>query len=616
MWAKRAIRESPEKHKLKHARYTPCRPCEENPDASPTWALRASNVTHDEEAATISYEDVRFEAVGVPIFYIPYFSHPDGSITQKSGFLRPTFGFDSDFGFNAMMSYYWAVNPYTDMTTGVRVFSDANPQANLEFRRRFNDAEMKLVTSGTYSGRLDRSGGRLIDQNEEARGHAELTTMWAMNDHWRSGTELALTSDESYLEEYNISDEDVLTNRIYVERFDNRDYASVELLAFQDLRLDRTVDQPNALPLANMTFVSKPDLFAGGRLRWDNNFLSLFREGNEQDMNRLNSTLGWQRQDILPGGLTSKLDLAMRGDVYYTSDRDISKIDPNEGKDKTDTRMVPTVNLEVAYPLQKRLKTSQIQIKPRVGLTARPDVDNDSDIPNEDSSDAQLDYTNLFEADRFPGFDRVEDRTRVNYGIETGYYTDSGNQFTAALGQSYRFDNDDNPFPEGSGLNMQSSDIVGQLGASFDNHRHNLNYRFQLNGQTLASERHEIYGGTAVGRADMSMIYLFEKGSEGTEFVDSREQVQASATYRLDEEWRLSGRTLYDLGEDPGLRESGVGLSYDNDCFGVTASWERDLKTDESGSKDTRILLSFRLKNLGEFETTAYNDSINSQEGN
>jgi LPS-assembly protein len=610
LWAVKAIRESQQKHILKDARYTPCRECETNPDKTPAWALRASEVVHDKGQAMIHYDDVRFEAWGMPVFYAPYFAHPDGSVQQKSGFLTPDIQFGSDYGFNFMSPYYWAISSSMDATIGVRVFTKETPQLNLEMRKRFEDAALTVETSATSSERTDSVNGVDVARDDEFRGHIVVDGLWDVSNKWRAGAELALATDEQYLDQYNIMDEDVLENRLYVERFDNRDYASVELLAFQDLRLDEQVDQPNALPYANMRFTGKPDGVLGGRTQWDTSFLSLYREGNEQDMNRLSSSLAWQKQSVSTIGLVSTLDLSVRGDSYYTTDRDIAKTDLSEKGDKLDTRFIPTANLEMAYPLQKSLQNAVLKIKPKIGLTARPDIDNDSDVPNEDSADAQLDYNNLFAIDRFPGLDRVEDRTRVNYGLEGGYYTDTGSEFTFGLGQSYRLENDDNPFPNGSGLTQQSSDVVGKIGASFDNHKHNVNYRFQLDGQHFSSERHELYGQTSIYDTDLSAIYLFEKGSEGTEFVESREQIRMGARHKFNETWSASTSALYDLGEDQGLREARFGVTYEDDCFGIAVEGERDLQREATGANDTSVFVRLFLKNLGEFETKAY-DSQN-----
>lgn len=608
LWAEQAIRRSPQRHVLMEAEYTPCKACEENPDKTPTWSLKADEVIHDKNAATMVYKNARLEAFGIPVFYTPYFTHPDGTIDQKSGFLMPDFGFGSDYGFNIQVPYYWAISPDMDMTAGVRFFTKENPQLNLEVRKRFTNASLQVQTSATSSARTDSVSGTEVSKDGEFRGHIFAEGLWAIDRNWRAGMDLALASDEQYLEQYDISDEDVLENRIYAERFDDRDYASVELLGFQDLRLNENVDQPNALPLAQMIFLGDPNALWGGRYQWDTSFLSLFREGDDQDVNRLSTTLAWQRQDILPAGLTSKVDLSVRGDSYYTTDRQTTPGNPSGSDNKTDSRFIPTAHVEIGYPLQKNLDTSQIRIKPKVSLTVRPDVENDSDIPNEDSTDAQLDAANLFEIDRFPGIDRVEDRSHTSYGVEAGYYHHNGNFVSGFIGQSYRLEEGDNPFQNGSGLENQISDIVGQANIGFDN-THNLNYRFQLDGETLNAERHEFYGSTRILKTDLSAVYLYEKGSRGTDFTESREQISASASRKIAENWTISASALYDLGstdKDRGLRTSRLGLGYDDDCFGVTAYIDRDLQSDASGANDTTVLVRFRLKNLGEFETTAY----------
>jgi LPS-assembly protein len=554
----------------------------------------------------IYYDDVRFLVKGEPVFYVPYFSHPDGTIDQKTGFLTPEFGFGSDYGFNVMVPYYHAFDPSFDATVGLRAFTSAVPQLNIEMRKRYDDAYVRTAGSVTYSDRRDRVDGDTVTRDEEFRGHFELDSLWNINNHWRAGTDIKVTSDEQYLDEYNIDTQDVLTNRIYAEGFDDRNYASAQLLAFQDLRLDVDVDQPNALPYMQAQKIGAPNSFAGGRLQVDASYLNLFRQGNDQDVNRLSSRLSWKRQDILPMGLVSQSQLAVRGDAYYTTDRDVAKVNPTQDENKFDARAIPTASTEIGLPLVKPVPSGQLRIKPKIGLTVRPDVDNDSDIPNEDSIDAQINVTNLFDIDRFPGLDRVEDRSHLNYMVETGYYKNNGDEVTLAIGQSYRLDDVDNPFQNGSGFENQESDFVGQVGVSLDNHRHNVNYRFQLDGRGLDVERHEIYGDTLIEKTRISGIYLYEKGSPGTEFEDSREQIQLAATRPFGEKWSAQAAFLYDLGVDSGLRKSSLAINYDDECYGITGELRRDLLDDAANVNDTTLLVRLRLKNLGEFETTAY----------
>src|SRR3546814_19679171 len=59
-------------------------------------------------------------------------------------------------------------------------------------------------------------------------------------------------------------------------------------------------------------------------------------------------------------------------------------------------------------------------------LVVAPNGCNSDDIPNEDSQNLELYDTNLFNASRFPGRDRVEGGQRVVYGLRTGWFGDGG----------------------------------------------------------------------------------------------------------------------------------------------------------------------------------------------
>ena len=85
---------------MRKATYTACEICQSNPDKPPIWQIKARNVTHHKDEARISYNDATFEVAGVPVGYLPYFSHPDGSLDRKTGLLFPTIGFDSRLGVN------------------------------------------------------------------------------------------------------------------------------------------------------------------------------------------------------------------------------------------------------------------------------------------------------------------------------------------------------------------------------------------------------------------------------------------------------------------------------------------------------------------------------------
>ncbi len=592
---------------MKDAFYTPCETCKDNPEEDPLWQIRASEVEHDKENKTISYRNARFEVKGLPVAYMPYFAHPDGTVKRKSGFLTPTAGYKSDLGAFVEGRYYWDIAPDQDATIGLMVMSRETPMINGEWRKRWQDARLELFGSTTYSERTSDRAGVEFTEDREWRGNFKADGLWDINNEWRSGIRLDLASDDQYLRQYDIDSEDVLENEIYVERFSGRNYAVASALAFQDVRIEeeRVDDQPYILPEVYANFIGEPSgvPLVGGR--WDANFttLGLAREGNGQDVMRGSASLGWKRRLVSDLGLVADLDTRAIGLVYDVSDRNGSDNDPAIDGRSSEARGFGYFDIKTSYPMAKPLQTAQITLEPIVSLTAAPNISDDSDIPNEDSQDIQIDTLNIFEPNRFPGLDGFEDQTHVTYGLRTGIYSYAGSHADVFIGQSYRFDDDENPFGQGSGLNEQSSDFVGQVTANYQND-YRLDYRFQLDNDQLSSQRHEVEAGMKYKNLQLSTSYLYAKALEGTDIDETREQITNSASYNINEEWRVFGAARQDLGEDPGLREALLGVDYTGQCISLSVTGQRTLTDDSSGDSGTELFLRIGFKNLGEFKTS------------
>lgn len=588
------------------ATYTPCDPCKNDPEGAPLWQIRAADVIHDKEKKSIAYKHARFEVKGVPVAYVPYFSHPDGSVKRKSGFLTPSAGFKSETGAFVESAYYWSIAPDKDMTVGVRAMTEEAPLLMTEWRQRWERAQIIARGSITHSDRKDQSNGQTVQYADELRGNLKLDGTWDINNKWRSGVKVDVASDDQFLRQYDIEgDDDVLQNEAYVERFSGRNYASARMLAFQDLRIEEDRDdQPHVLPEIEASFLGEPDSvpLIGGRWSVDSSLLSLFRPGDEQDMNRVSTALGWQRRLVSDYGLLTTVNARLRGDAYAIGDSYATGVNANVDDNTTKTRGFGYVHAVSSYPVAKPVENAQVVVEPLVALTMAPNVGNDK-VPNEDSQDVQIDTSNLFEANRFPGLDRVEDQSHVTYGMKTGVYAYDGSFGDIFIGQSYRFDDDDNPYTRGSGLDQQGSDVVGQISAGYKD-MHRLDYSFQLDNESLSSQRHEVDASVRVYDLTLSGRYLYAKGLGGTDIEQTREQIQSYASYDLNDQWRVFGGAHHDLGVDPGLRSADFGFDYMGQCISFSATATRTLTSEASGDSGTEVMFRLGLKNLGEFQSS------------
>ena len=93
--AKNATRKEGNVTEFQDGKFTPCR---NEPGQPPLWCVGAKRIIHDQQAATITYQDAQFQLLGIPIFYLPYFQHPDPSVKRQSGFLVPSYSTSSTLG--------------------------------------------------------------------------------------------------------------------------------------------------------------------------------------------------------------------------------------------------------------------------------------------------------------------------------------------------------------------------------------------------------------------------------------------------------------------------------------------------------------------------------------
>ncbi|MFM7608202.1 MAG: LPS-assembly protein LptD, partial [Alphaproteobacteria bacterium] len=90
--------------------YTVCDPCKDDPLAPPIWQLRARTATLDRTEQQARYRGASLDMAGVPVIWLPYFQHPDGSSQRQSGFLSPSFGITKYLGGFIETPYYWAID--------------------------------------------------------------------------------------------------------------------------------------------------------------------------------------------------------------------------------------------------------------------------------------------------------------------------------------------------------------------------------------------------------------------------------------------------------------------------------------------------------------------------
>jgi LPS-assembly protein len=182
-----------------------CEVCRTNP--TPLWEIRASRVVHNATTRQIVFEDAQFRAAGVPIAYLPRLRLPAPGVRRMTGFLAPQFRTTSGLGPGLLVPYFIALGPSRDLTVTPYFATSRTETLNLRYRQAFNWGKMEW--SGALSNDDIRSG---------TRGYLFGDLEAQLPREFRLTAQLRLVSDDSYLLNYGLGDDDRLWSGVELER--------------------------------------------------------------------------------------------------------------------------------------------------------------------------------------------------------------------------------------------------------------------------------------------------------------------------------------------------------------------------------------------------------------
>jgi LPS-assembly protein len=581
--------------------YTTCNLCAKDPSRPPLWQIRASSAVQDLEHKKIEYKDATLEMFGFPVAYFPYFSHADPSVKRQSGILPPVMGSSSNIGFFYGQPYYLVIDDQSDATFLPMLTTEAGPQLDIEYRRRFNNGSLLVNTSAGY---VDNSPqGSFVSQGR-----------FSYDDTWRWGFDINRASSTDYVRDYHLvegltGDQNVLTSQFFVEGFGEGSYARLDSKFYQGLNdVINTSTLPTVLPRYQYSYVGTPDSW-GGRFSLSTGAFNVIRaEGTNTRRGSL--TMDYERP--FSGLLGDQWKITLHGDAAAYDASDFNGL-PNFGPySNVDTaRALPQVAVDFRWPFARDGGAWGTQIIEPIAQMILAPQSGDSQlrrIPNEDSLDFEFTDANLFGFNRFTGIDRLDGGVRANVGLHGAWYL-GGTTFDGLIGQSYRT-NKDNLFPEVSGLHDQVSDVVIR-GTLAPTKWLNLTYRTRLDKDTLATHFSDAIASVGVDRFRVSSGYIYTNFNPYTFYDQPAPPPAGSAFYfprnevslGVSSKWgnyRFSANARRDLATNQMVMVSGDAI-YEDECFIFDLKAFRRYTSVNGDDGSTTVLFLLTFKTIGQF---------------
>jgi LPS-assembly protein len=427
------------------------------------WSLAASELDIDMAEGWGSARHARLRLGGVPVLYFPYFTFPVDD-RRKTGLLIPSMGSSNRLGSELTLPYYFNIAPNYDATLTPRLMSERGVMLGGEFR--YLGENQRAEISGEILPDDKQKSPDYDDRRSALRFYHESRPFPGLT----TRIETDAVSDDEYLEDFGTGL--AITSRRHLERVGEVLYRQGNWSLLGRVQDFQTVD--DSLDESEHPYRRLPQLLThyrgsitplGVRLGFSSEYTH-FKHHTKIDGERftLRPWLSLPKRRSW-GHLTPRISL------NYASYRLAEEDNPDE--DKPDY-FVPALSLDGGLVFERDTHwfgSAALQtLEPRLFALYAP-FDEQSDIPDFDSDDLELSFSNLFRENRFSGQDRFGDARQIAVGVTTRWLQSANGmeRLRASIGQIY-YAKDREVQLSGDALDDPSSSVVAELSSRLGNH--------------------------------------------------------------------------------------------------------------------------------------------------
>lgn len=575
---------------LDNTTVTSCKVC--NDGEAPLWEMRAQRVVHDQEERQLYFENAQFRVMNTPVLYFPQLRMPDPTLRRSSGFLFPEIHQNSELGFGVKIPYFQTLGPHRDILF-TPFLAQNTTTLELRYRQAFRNGRMTWL-------------GAISDDTifpDQPRYYAFGEGQFDLKRDYKLSFDVKMVSDDSYLLDYDYSDDDRLNSDITLRRTRRDENTRFALLHYQSLRSsDNDKTLPTVVALAETERRFFPTSI-GGEARLKLQLHSHFRDSHSgvdgpdddtdadgRDVARATAALWWRRNWTLANGLRTGVTSEVAFDAFNTEEDDVF-----EG---SESQVTPTIAAHFRYPMTRIAADGSTQTLEPLAQFSWSGGDT-LDIANDESTRVEFDEGNLLALSRFPSTDRRERGAAAALGVNWARFTSSGWKTHVSFGQIYQ--EDPHPdFTRSSGLQHSPSDFLmaGQIS-------NDQGLSFMARGLMDTSGSFDKASARASWNNDSVFLdasFVWLRADPRENRADNMSEWVIDTRYRMSRHWTALADWRYDV-QAGQTAEAGFGLEYRNECVKVGLSLSRSFISTTTNSPRTDIgltvaLMGFSVKSI------------------
>ncbi len=460
------------------------------PDANEQrdWELSAKRLKIDYEKNEGIAEGAVLRFMNVAILAAPSLSFPLGK-ERKSGWLPPTYEFDTRSGQQVSAPYYWNIAPHMDATLTPQVLARRGMGLNTQFRHMGSASEGDFNINWVPTDRLaDRS-----------RYGLNLSNQARLSDTTDLNLSVIRVSDDDYWKDFyrgvgSITPR-LLRSDLNTTRTDAHWISYARVQRWQVLQSDVLAELIEAPYQRSPQIGARTEQFLSNNLRvaFEGEFNHFTNptgtpEAQHPTGMRLHSVASISRPWISPAwGISPKLSFNA---ASYAMDDELAS--GRYAGRKNASRLIPTASLDSHWVLERSStwfgQSMRQTLEPRVVYSYTPYRDQ-SGLPVFDSAPIDVTFDSIFFDNPFSGIDRVADTNQITAGLSTRLIDSSTGAQALRLGLVQRYLlREQRITPDGTISKQRFSDVF-LLGSTSIIPRSNINATLQYSPEQTRVQR-------------------------------------------------------------------------------------------------------------------------------
>lgn len=574
----------------------------------PDWRIETTKTTHDKSKKMITHENAVVKIKNIPIFYSPYFSHPDPTVDRKSGFLFPSTKNFSNLGRSFKIPYFWAVNNDIDLTFNPVILPDEHNIYHSTFRKQNFNSKLSLDTSyskGYKNLNKKKKDGSSLNRTGGSRNHLFLNFYGEYDSLIFDKNDITINvqriSQKNYLKINQINNEFInqdisnLKNEIALNSYNENEKIKIYSTIYENL----SIDDPNTKYQYLFPEIQYNNYFKRNDylINLSNSFKAKNFDGDSKQSRQINNiSIDSQKKIFNKTGIVSQIKTNLNNINIYNDKVSGQKQDLN-------TDLYPTIALSSTLPLWKINQLSDEKISSSVFTKYTL-----GNMNNIGQSTQIINKNDIFSMNRLNNETSPETGASIGYGID--YEKNKKNiknqiflKNSFFIGQVLNDKRKIN-MPESSSLNNKQSDFVGSASFYLDNTKKNAGSERTKNKLNLSYDFNISKNLEKIIKNEINIDYDYGKNSFSSKFYEIN---RTENTHYITSEYKRSfdNNINFLIGGKKNLEENFsennfIEINYDSDCLKFGLNINKTFYQNEDLQSSNNITLFVMLKPFGQ----------------